>query len=335
VTASTSLDTRVAAANLDPAGRGPDRSAGSPFHLSIVTCAYNEEANIGRFLRSCLDSRTEGFGLQEIVVVASGCTDRTEAIVSEFAERDPRVRLYTQPTRQGKASALALGLRHAGGDLVLVAGSDTAPAPGALEEVVRPFTDPTVSLVCTRPTPMNTSGGFVVSLARTMWDLHSVVSAIVPKPGEAFAVRNREFDIPADVQDDDTFLGSVSIVPGTRAVFAPNAVFYNRVPTTAPDFLRQRWRINRQELGLKRSTGIEASTWEPQLMVRAMGTFLREKPGAAPYVLTLAAAEGVVRIGAIVATALNKKPMVHWEPIRSTKDTRDIAPGKEGVRPPP
>lgn len=313
-----------------PSGEAPART----LRLSVVTCAYNEEANIGRFLESCLKSPNETFQLAEIVVVASGCTDRTVEIVNDFASRDPRIRLILQPTRAGKASALALGLREVRGDVVLIAGSDTSPAVGALREVVRPFADPQVSLVCTRPTPMDTSNTFTVNLAKTLWDLHHVVSTLVPKAGEAFAVRNRSFDIPADIQDDDTYLGSISVVPGTKAVYADKAIFFNRIPTTAPDFLRQRWRINRQEVGLERSTGIQSTTWQPQVMLRAIGEFVREKPGSLPYLCTLAAAEITVRLGAMVATPFIKEPLVRWTPIQSTKDSAAPGNGRENAPPP-
>jgi len=160
-----------------------------------------------------------------------------------------------------------------------------------------------------------------------MWDIHHVVSSLIPKAGEAFAVRNRTFDIPADIQDDDTYLGSVAVLPGTRAVYAENAVFYNRVPTTAPDFLRQRWRINRQELGLERSTGIQSSTWQPQVMLGAIGTFLREKPRVILYVITLAGAEFVVRLGALLVTKFVRQPLVQWTPIQSTKVAEEAPTG--------
>jgi len=301
-------------------GATPDLPSSGRQRLSVVSCAYNEEANIGRFLRGCQEAENGAFDLLEIIVVASGCTDRTVPIVQEFAAHDPRIRLFTEATRTGKAAAMALGLRQVQGDLVLIAGSDTSPSAEALREVVRPFSDPTVSLVCTRPTPMNTTDNFVVRVARTMWDIHHVVSSRIPKAGEAFAIRNRNLEIPKDVQDDDTYIGAVSVAPGSKAVYADKAVFYNRVPTTAPDFLRQRWRINRQELGLERAHGIQVSTWQPQVMLGAMGEFLREKPRSIPYVVTLAGAEIVVRLGALVTTAFVKQPMVQWTPIRSTKE---------------
>ena len=53
-------------------------------NLSIGIMAYNEEANIGRLLRSVLGERFTHSYLKEIFVVASGCTDRTEEIVRDF-----------------------------------------------------------------------------------------------------------------------------------------------------------------------------------------------------------------------------------------------------------
>jgi poly-beta-1,6-N-acetyl-D-glucosamine synthase len=292
-----------------------------PLRLSIVTCAYNEEANIGRFLRGCQTSGNGSYELVEIVVVASGCTDRTEEVVQAAADLDPRVRLIKEPARTGKAAALALGLKDVVGDVVLIAGSDTSPATGALSEAVRPFSDPKVSLVCTRPVPLDNSNSFAVRLARTMWEIHHAVSLMTPKPGEAFAIRNRGFNIPADVQDDDTYLGTVSVLPGTKSVYAEKSVFFNRVPTTVPDFLRQRWRINRQQLGLTQSSGIVTATWRPQFLAGALERYLREHPRSLSYVVVLAGAEGLVKLGALVTGVFVRKPLVQWAPIQSTKQS--------------
>ncbi len=63
---------------------------------SIGIMAYNEEANIGQLLKALLTQRTSAVTLREIVVVASGCTDGTQAIVKAWCSRDSRVRLLDQ-----------------------------------------------------------------------------------------------------------------------------------------------------------------------------------------------------------------------------------------------
>jgi glycosyltransferase involved in cell wall biosynthesis len=55
----------------------------------IATMAYNEEVCIGRMMEAVLTQQLKQVEIAEIIVVASGCTDRTEEIVLEFAQRDP------------------------------------------------------------------------------------------------------------------------------------------------------------------------------------------------------------------------------------------------------
>jgi len=69
---------------------------------SIGIMAYNEEANIARTLRSVLDQTGPTVRIEEVIVVASGCTDRTVPIVSEMAQDEPRIRLCVQEKREGK-----------------------------------------------------------------------------------------------------------------------------------------------------------------------------------------------------------------------------------------
>ena len=49
--------------------------------------------------------------IQQIIVVASGCNDRTVPIVQACAHKDSRIKLIEQAQRQGKASAINLFLR--------------------------------------------------------------------------------------------------------------------------------------------------------------------------------------------------------------------------------
>jgi len=69
--------------------------AGDPSHSAypVMVLAHNEERHIG----ACLDSilaADSGMAF-EIFVMANGCTDRTEAIVTEYATRRPEVRLVS------------------------------------------------------------------------------------------------------------------------------------------------------------------------------------------------------------------------------------------------
>ena len=75
---------------------------------SVGVMAYNEQANIADAIGSILDQKLTSRRITELIVVASGCQDRTVAIVAGIARRDPRVRLIEQERREGKASAVNL-----------------------------------------------------------------------------------------------------------------------------------------------------------------------------------------------------------------------------------
>src|SRR5215472_11373394 len=66
---------------------------------SIGIMAHNEEANISHTIHALLRQQGSSMCIEEIIVVASGCTDCTVAIVREIALKEPRVRLCTQEKR--------------------------------------------------------------------------------------------------------------------------------------------------------------------------------------------------------------------------------------------
>src|SRR5579864_8187737 len=98
---------------------------------SIVLMAYNEEANIARTLQSVLEQTGPSIRVDEVIVVASGCTDRTVPIVSEMALQEPRIHLCVQEKREGKASAINLFLKQATSPVVVLIGADIIPETSA------------------------------------------------------------------------------------------------------------------------------------------------------------------------------------------------------------
>jgi glycosyltransferase involved in cell wall biosynthesis len=94
--------------------------------------AYNEEAYIERTIRAVLQQQGPSVRIDEVIIVASGCTDRTVPIVATIALQEPRVRLYVQEKREGKASAINLFLKEAISPLDILVGADVIPEASAL-----------------------------------------------------------------------------------------------------------------------------------------------------------------------------------------------------------
>jgi len=107
--------------------------------VSIGVMAYNEEKNIGRFLESLLGQKLKEVCLSEILIVSSGSQDKTNRIVKEFFQKDPRIHLIKQKKRLGKAPAVDLFLRQASESLVVLSSADLILGKDTLGETGEPF----------------------------------------------------------------------------------------------------------------------------------------------------------------------------------------------------
>ncbi|HIE38058.1 MAG TPA: glycosyltransferase [Anaerolineales bacterium] len=226
----------------------------------VAVMAYNEEANIGKMLKALCQQRLTHVQIAEIIVVASGCVDRTEGIVRQFCRRDARVRLISQKQRQGKSSAVNTLLRNTRQEVIVLANADTIPAPEAIEHLVAPFHDPEVGMTGGRPVPTNDPHTFTGYMIHLLWQLHHQISLRRPKMGELIAFRNFFRQIPRDSAVDEASIEPLIRGQGLRLRYVPEAVVYNRGPETVEDFLRQRRRIYAGHVYVRDTLGYRVST---------------------------------------------------------------------------
>ncbi|MBA2284900.1 MAG: glycosyltransferase, partial [Ktedonobacteraceae bacterium] len=210
---------------------------------SIGIMAYNEEANIARTVRALLEQRISTASIEEIIVVASGCTDRTVPIVAEIARQDARVKVCVQEKREGKASAVNLFLKEASSPIAILIGADVIPESSAIEVLCAPFKDPAVGMVGGRPIPVNDRTTFMGHAVHLLWRLHDRVARQTPKLGEVIAFRNVISGIPATSAVDEISIQALISQLGYRLLYKPECVVYNKGPVTVRDFLKQRRRI--------------------------------------------------------------------------------------------
>jgi glycosyltransferase involved in cell wall biosynthesis len=93
---------------------------------SIVIPAYNEGARLGATLEKVLGFvRAQGWSAEvEVIVVNDGSRDNTAALVREFAEREPMLRLVENPGNRGKGYSVRNGMLNARGEIVLFSDAD-------------------------------------------------------------------------------------------------------------------------------------------------------------------------------------------------------------------
>src|SRR6266581_4425139 len=189
---------------------------------SIGVMAYNEEANIARTLQTILDQTGPTVCIEEVIVVASGCTDRTVPIVSEMALKEPRIRLCVQEKREGKASAINLFLKKATSPFVVLIGADVIPEALAIENLCAPFKDPMIGMVGGRPVPVNDANTFMGHTVHLLWRLHDRVSRVHPKLGEIISFRNVISGIPTDSAVDEISIQALISQLGYKLIYRPD-----------------------------------------------------------------------------------------------------------------
>ena len=127
----------LTAASLLPSARAKEQGgATEDFPLTVVVPAHNEEALIGRCIRSIASSAGPGV---DLVAIAHNCTDATAA---EAEAAGARVLVLNDPHRKGKGCALSYGFAAAlagPSRAVLVIDADSVVSPGLIAAVRQRF----------------------------------------------------------------------------------------------------------------------------------------------------------------------------------------------------
>ena len=231
----------------------------------MITCcigimAYNEEVNMPHLLDALLTQKTDTVAIDQIIVVASGCSDQTEPIVRDYAKRDSRILLLTQEKREGKASAVNLLMANTKHEVVVLQSADTIPLPDTIEALVSCFADPEVGMAGGRPVPTNPRDTFMGYGVHLLWELHHKIALSHPKMGELIAFRNIFRQIPYVTAVDEASIEPLIIGQGMKLIYVPEAVVLNRGPETVQDFIKQRRRIFAGHLYVKETVGYRVST---------------------------------------------------------------------------
>jgi cellulose synthase/poly-beta-1,6-N-acetylglucosamine synthase-like glycosyltransferase len=290
---------------------------------SVGITAYNEEANIGRLLQAMIDQRLYEVEITEIIVVASGCTDRTEEIVREYMEREPRIQLYVQEQREGKTSAINVFLKHSSEKICVLESGDTLPREDTVENMVSMFRDPGVGMTGAQKVAVNTPDHIVGVLSHLRLKMEHQLCLEIPRLGELIAFRKVFDQIPPDVAMDEAFVEALIIRRGMQVRYAPDAVVYNLGPETVGDFVKQRRRNYAGHLYLKDKYGYKVSSLQNTRVARLA---LEEVWGAIRLVGTLgilATLEAYSRVLGAWDYRVRKRKHVVWDMAWTTKD-----PGK-------
>jgi cellulose synthase/poly-beta-1,6-N-acetylglucosamine synthase-like glycosyltransferase len=211
--------------------------------VTVIIPAHDEEDVIAARLDNllALDYPHEQL---EIVVASDASIDGTDAIVTDYASRDPRIRLLPLP-RGGKLAALNRAVGESTRDVVAFSDANSKWTPDALRKLVRNLADEDVSYVCgklrlERPDGTNREG---IYWRYELWlrESESRLGSITGGNGAIYAVRRTEYVSHRFGQD--LGLPDAMVKKGKRAVYEPEAVASEKPPGNVEEEYRRKVRM--------------------------------------------------------------------------------------------
>ena len=293
-----------------------------PIRCSVGITAHNDEANIGQLLDAICHQRLHQVAITGIIVVASGCTDRTEDIVREHAAQDPRIRLFVQERREGKTSAINVFLANAQEKICVLESADTLPHEDAIENMVRMFADPGVGMTGAHKVPVNTPEHIVGYLSHLRLKMEHQLCLEIPRLGELIAFRKVFDRIPPDVAMDEAFVEALVIRRGLQVRYAPDAVVFNMGPETLGDFIKQRRRNYAGHLHLKEKYGYRVSSLESGRVLRLALGEIWSALRLIWVLFALASIEAISRVLGWWDYRVRKQKHVVWDIAWTTKEVK-------------
>lgn len=288
--------------------------------ISICICAYNEENNIERTIRSAFSQNGDAFTIDKVIAVSSGSTDNTDSIILKLTEEYEKLMFLPQKKREGKNSAINLALDNTDTEVVVLLNADNIfENNNSLNELIKPFRDKNIGMTGGHPVPTNDMKSFTGFTVHLLWSMHHHVSMIHPKIGELVAFRDIGTRLPTDMQSDEDIIRMKLEEAGYGTVYAPEAKILNRGPENVKDYIKQRTRVNIGENIIKKEFKYDLPTHNYRILVNAMFSAIKDL-GFHPIKLVFGVSlEMYTRLKAKIHVAKNKQDDNVWEQVTSTK----------------
>lgn len=215
--------------------------------VSIVITAYNEERDIRRKLENTLliDYPSEKL---EIIVASDCSSDKTDAIVREFSDKN--VTLLRQPERGGKTAAQNMAVENASGEIILFSDATSIYKPNVLREMLPSFADETVGCVAGKLIYTDDSGSTVGQAAKSYWSYETLLKesessacSLIGVSGCIYAVRRSAYQPMYPEACSDFLIATVVYKQGMRTIYEPNAICTEETNRQSKKEMRMRVRV--------------------------------------------------------------------------------------------
>jgi len=208
--------------------------------VTACVAAYNAVATLDAKLASltALDYPADKL---DILVYSDGSTDGTDAIVSAWSARDPRVQIIRGGGRKGKPTALNRMAEQARGEVLLLTDARQPVEPGALRAMLALLADSSVGCV-TGNLRLEGQAGSGVYWRYENWIRRNEARfrSVVGMTGPLSAIRRADLaPLPDNLILDDVWIPMRLRLQGRRILFCEEALVFDRAFDDEREFGRK------------------------------------------------------------------------------------------------
>lgn len=217
--------------------------------ITVGIPTYNEDRVISKSILSVLSQINEK---DEVIVVASGCTDNTIPEIERVRIKDKRVKLIIEKERRGKASAINLIIKNAKNEIIVQTDGDVELQKEAIKKIVKKLeSSKMIGAVSGNPVPIipkeNLFYDWTIMSYRKSHELRiaeSNAGKLWHLSGYLIAFRKKALKkVPFAKGAVDAWMGKIIGENGYKMLYEPEAKVYVKAPLTIEDFVKQKSRV--------------------------------------------------------------------------------------------
>lgn len=219
--------------------------------VTVIMSLFNEEAVIGQKLQTIVDSDYPHEKLH-VLIGSDNSTDRTNEIVSEYAQKYPFVKLFAFTERRGKANVINSLISECPSDIMILSDANVMFDKDTISELMKPFVDENVGLVDSNMinTGLKKDGisiqekSYISREVRIKNQEGLLWGSMMGPFGGCFAMRkNLHSPVPKNFLVDDFYICMNVIRKGYKTVNNVNARVYEDVSNNISDEFHRKIRI--------------------------------------------------------------------------------------------
>jgi cellulose synthase/poly-beta-1,6-N-acetylglucosamine synthase-like glycosyltransferase len=259
-------------------------------------------------------------------------------LARKLAERDPRLVVLLEKKREGKASALNKIIKHASGDILVLASADIKIARNTIPRLVEGLIDNQEwGAVDSNVELVNGDKLLMDRVSNILWDTHNATlneldgqDRLGQVAGDLVAVRRDLVEELPNVINDDAYIALRVQEKGFQVKRVQHAQVWIAGPRTPTDYLYQRSRVLQGHLQLISRFGRMPTTFEFQVLSKPrryltllVKTVARLGPS---YLLPLIVAGFLefLSLQVAIAASLTKQDQKPWRIVETTKQIRHL-----------